>query len=192
MGALRMAKALAKNLHPFSNLIQSPRVETNREIFLKNPRAVIFQGLRLLILACFVGVGLNGFRKRIDTPKIDGTGPNCSTDALLKESLGVSGASEKITAELGKLPETMHPIVVFWPKINGNAVISYQITSYLSWPRETFSVPMDTQLIGKAVGDFKKEPFSAMVFYILKPPAPEPDSTAIGQMTIVRLEQRQP
>jgi hypothetical protein len=66
---------------------------------LKNSRAVIYQTFWLLILGCFVGVGLNGYRTRGDTPKIDGTGPNCSTDALLKGSLHVSGASEKITAE---------------------------------------------------------------------------------------------
>jgi hypothetical protein len=102
---------------------------------LKNPRAVIYQTFWLLILACFVGVGLNGYRNRRDTPKIDGTGPNCSTDALLRESLRVSGASEKITAEFDKLPATMHPIVVFWPNVNGNAIISYQIASYLAWPR---------------------------------------------------------
>jgi hypothetical protein len=158
---------------------------------LKNPRAVIYQTFWLLILACFVGVGLNGYRNRRDTPKIDGTGPNCSTDALLRESLRVSGASEKITAEFDKLPATMHPIVVFWPNVNGNAIISYQIASYLAWPREAWSVPMDTHRIGKAVEDFKKAPFSAMVFYIFKPPAPEPDSTAIGSLTIVQLEHRE-
>lgn len=158
---------------------------------LKKIRANIYQAAWLIALACFVCIGLNAYRNRHDIQTIEGTGPNCSTDSILKTSLGISGATEKINAALEQLPKNMRPVVVFWPNINGNAIISYQIASYLTWPREAWSVPMDRMRIGRAVEDFKKAQFGAMMFYILKPPEPEPDSTVIGAMTIVPLETNQ-
>jgi hypothetical protein len=223
-----MAKALAKNLHPFSNLIQSRRFRNQPVTILKNEgknsRDLFYPAFWVLMLACFAGIGFRGLSILHPDSEIDGAGPDCSTDALLKTHMTIamhrsemdhftpeidgtppnkntdassikatqfSGVTQKILHALDRLPPTMHPIVVFWPDSDGDAIIGYQIFSYLSWPRRAWPAPTNERGIGKAVGDFKKSPFSAMVFYNMKPPAAEPNSTVLGPITIVRLEQEQ-
>jgi hypothetical protein len=182
-----------KTLHHFGNLIQS-RLFQNRAFDILQNEAKHFQISGYLvfwiaILAAFAIVGLRGFKTARRSPKADGISPYCGSDGLLHDALGVSGASEKILDALGKMP-SRGPVVVFWPANNGNAIISYQIVSYLTWPREVWSVSMDKTRIEKAVADFKNSPFGVMIFCFLKPPSPQPDSKAIGPMTIVPVEQK--
>ena len=112
-----------------------------------------------VFLACFAAIGLRGFITSVRAPAIEGTGPYCSSNALLKEFFGFHGGSEKILDAFQHISPAQ-PSVVFWPEKHHNLSICCLITSYLAWPRRVEGMATNQEQLegtvdqwrGKAVG----------------------------------------
>jgi len=170
-------------LHHFGNVIQSQSAGSNALNILQNEelhaRVSGYLIFWLVILAAFAVTGFRSFKTASGTSKIDGTGVSCVSDGLLKPPLSISGGSQKLTDAFAQIP-SMRPMVFFWPENDGLAIITYQVSSYLAWPRAVWSVPMDEKGLRKAVSDFRNASFSAMIFYSFPLPPDSPHAEKIG------------
>jgi len=79
----------------------------------------------------------------------------------------------------------VRPVAMFFPVNDGGEIITYEVVSYLAWPREVWSAQMDDGRMNKAIDDFSNSPFTAILFYKIKPPAPMPGEIQIGPALLV-------
>ena len=138
----------------------------------------------LVVLSAFAVVGLRGYELAETPPHTEGTGPYGSSDALLKKPLSVPDASQKLTDAFAQMPP-VRPVAMFFPANDGGEIITFQVASYLAWPREVWSAQMDDRRMNKAIADFSDSPFTAILFYNIKPPAPMPGEIQIGPALLV-------
>jgi len=140
----------------------------------------------LALIGGHIVAGLRGFGAAFDhTPKATGTDTYCGTDAILGGVLGVPDGSRKILDAFAQLPSS-GPVVVLWPKDRLNVVIAPQLVSYLEWPRQVLSVPIDTRFVEGAAHYYNRPPFAAVVYLVPNPPAARPGSKniPIGRMIV--------
>lgn len=123
----------------------------------------------LLFLACFIATGLRGFFISQHSPKAWGNGPNCSTDGLMLEFLGIKDGSKKILDSFQTIP-SMRPGIVFWPAWDNNTSMSWQAISYLGWPRKVEGIAVQKEQLGKAVALALEKPHSAIWLFGFAPP----------------------
>ena len=123
---------------------------------------------RLVFLACFVAVGARGLINTLHAPVIEGTGPYCSSDALLREFVGFHDGSKKILETCKSIP-IAQPSVVFWPAKSNNSSLCYSMISYLSWPRRVEGIAMSQEQLEQAVDQLRSKLIGAIWLYGLAP-----------------------
>ena len=121
-----------------------------------------------VFLVCFAVFGIRGMFTSRHAPAVDGTGPYCSSNGLLKEFFGFHGGSEKILDSF-QFISLSKPSVVFWPRNNNNLSIGFLIISYLAWPRQVEGMAISQDQLGEAVDQLRGKPVGAIWLCGLKP-----------------------
>ena len=132
----------------------------------------------VLFLCAFAAVGLRGIAytgKKL--PRIDGTGPQCCTDASLKLFFQTSGCSKILNGCLGRISPG-NPVVIFFPDNNPDANLASQIISSALWPRPVLFAPSNAQTLPRIFNTIQKYPIGSMFFCCITPP-PLPGNQAI-------------
>jgi len=129
------------------------------------------RALWFLFLACFIAVGINGFISSHHAPMTIGNGSYSSSDALLKEFIGITDGSKKII-ETFDADKSMRPQFVFWPAQNNNTSMSWQIISYLGWPRTVDGLAVDREHLRQGYNAVRARRYSAVWLFGFAPPDP--------------------
>lgn len=97
----------------------------------------------MLFFTAFAAVGLRGLvlRARAVAP-IDGTGPECCTDAVLKIFFHTSGGSQIIGSHIENLPPRQ-PLAILYPANDLGASLASKVVGNVLWPRQAVLMPVD-------------------------------------------------
>ena len=124
----------------------------------------------LLFVACFAAIGLRGFATSQHSPKAWGNGPYCSSDGLLLEFLGIKDGSYKILDAFQSVP-SMRAQMVFWPARDNNTSMSWQVISYLGWPRKVEGMAIAREQLDREIALTLQKPHGAIWLFGFAPPA---------------------
>jgi hypothetical protein len=138
----------------------------------------------VLIPAFLVG----GVLETLDfLPRARLSGPDASLDAMALQDLQIEHGAEIMRQNLRRLPLD-RPILVVGPGEDWKISEVQQLTSYLAWPRQVWSIGL---MPGGQTSKFDYRPpaqldYSAVFFYQMTPPGDEPREMIGEHLMMIR------
>jgi len=154
---------------------------------MQNTKTLLHGAVAVLFVAAFAVAGVRGIAIRQKAvPRIDGTGADCCTDAVLKLHFGVPRGTRLITSHADALPHGK-ALVILYPANDQDAYLASQVVGSALWPRAVLASPVEPGALPR--GLFSIPGVGGLIFCDLSPPKNLPGlETVMPGLTLLRLE----